>query len=259
MGYATLLLTIEEGIATITLNRPEVLNALNHQVYSELGQVAQELAEDDSVRVVIITGGDKVFAAGADIRDMAKAEAMDIALAGRPSMKALSLIENMPKPVIAAVAGYALGGGCELSLVCDVRIAADNAKFGLPEITLGILPGAGGTQRLPRLIGAGKAKEMIFSGDFIEAEEALRVGLADKVVPADQLLAEAKRMAKRFAMRGAVALRMAKSAINEGLRMDIQAGLQYEHKCFSLLFATQDQKEGMQAFLEKRRPNFQGK
>lgn len=259
MGYETLLLSVEEGIATVTLNRPAVLNALNHQVFSELAQVGQKLADDNSVRAVIITGGEKVFAAGADIRDMAKADAMDIALADRPSMKAFNIIENMPKPVIAAVAGYALGGGCELSLVCDVRIAADNAKFGLPEITLGILPGAGGTQRLPRLIGAGKAKEMIFSGDFIEAEEALRVGLVNKVVPAEQLMPEAKRLAKRFAMRGAVALRMAKSAVNEGLRMDLEAGLQYEHKCFSLLFATQDQKEGMQAFLEKRRPNFQGK
>lgn len=259
MAYETLLLSVEEGVATITLNRPEVLNALNHNVFSELSEVAQQLADDDSVHAVIITGGEKVFAAGADIRDMANAEAIDIALAGRPSMKAFNIIENMPKPVIAAVAGYALGGGCELSLVCDVRIAADNAKFGLPEITLGILPGAGGTQRLPRLIGAGKAKEMIFSGDFIEADEALRVGLINKVVSAEQLMSEAKRLAKRFAMRGAVALRMAKSAVNEGLRMDLQAGLQYEHKCFSLLFATQDQKEGMQAFLEKRRPDFKGK
>lgn len=259
MVYETLLLSVEDGIATITLNRPEALNALSHQVYRELARASQEMAEDDSVRVVIITGGEKVFAAGGDIRDMAKADALDIALAGRPSQQALKIIEDMPKPVIAAVAGYALGGGCELSLVCDVRIAADNAKFGLPEITLGILPGAGGTQRLPRLIGAGKAKELIFSGDFIEAEEALRVGLVNKVVPAEELLPQAKRLAKRFASRGAVALRLAKSAINEGLRMDLEAGLQYEHKCFSLLFATQDQKEGMQAFLEKRRPNFQGK
>lgn len=255
----TMLLSIEEGIATITLNRPEVLNALNRQVYSELGQLTQELAEDERVKVVILTGGEKVFAAGADIREMAFLDAIDIALVGRPSKNALALIETLPKPVIAAVAGYAVGGGCELTLVCDMRIAADNAKFGLPEIKLGIIPGAGGTQRLPRLIGEGKAKELIYSGDFIGAEEALRVGLVNKVVPVDQLLPEAKRLAKTFAKRGAVALRMAKSSINEGLRMDTQAGLQYEHKCFSLLFATQDQKEGMQAFLEKRQPNFLGR
>ncbi|HVJ49073.1 enoyl-CoA hydratase/isomerase family protein [Desulfitobacterium sp.] len=259
MNFETLLLSIEDGVATITLNRPEVLNALNQHVYLELIQAAEQLANDDEVRAVIITGGEKVFAAGADIRDMAMAGALDIALADRPSAKALEIIENMPKPVIAAIAGYALGGGCELSLVCDVRLAGENAKLGLPEITLGILPGAGGTQRLPRLIGAGKAKEMIFSGDFIDAQEALRVGLVNKVVPTEQLLAEAQRLAKRFAARGAVALRMAKSAIDEGLRMDLQAGLQYEHQCFSLLFATQDQKEGMEAFLQKRRPNFQGK
>lgn len=259
MSFETLLLSIEEGVATITLNRPEVLNALNQQVYQELALAAEQVAKDDEVRALIITGGEKVFAAGADIRDMAKAEVLDIALTNRPSQRALELLENMPKPVIAAIAGYALGGGCELSLVCDVRLASEDAKLGLPEITLGILPGAGGTQRLPRLIGAGKAKEMIFSGDFIDAQEALRVGLVNKVVPANQLLAEAQRMAKRFASRGAVALRMAKSAINEGLRMDLQAGLQYEHQCFSLLFATKDQKEGMEAFLEKRRPKFQGK
>lgn len=259
MGFETLIVSVEEGIGTITLNRPEVLNALSTQVFSELSQAAQNLADDEAVRVIIITGGDKVFAAGADIRGMVNSSVLDVALEGRPSQKAFQLIENIPKPVIAAVAGYALGGGCELTLVCDVRIAADNAKFGLPEITLGILPGAGGTQRLPRLIGAGKAKELIFSGDFIDAQEALRVGLANKVVPAEELMSEAKRLAKRFASRGAVALRMAKSAVNEGLRMDLAAGLQYEHKCFSLLFATQDQKEGMQAFLEKRKPKFQGK
>ncbi len=259
MSYETLIVQIEEGIATVTLNRPNVLNALSNQVFGELAEVATQLANDDSVRVVIITGGDKVFAAGADINQMATATAVDVATSEKPSHKAFRIIENMPKPVIAAVAGYALGGGCELTLVADVRIAADNAQFGLPEIKLGILPGAGGTQRLPRLIGAGKAKELIFSGDFISAEEALRVGLVNKVVPADQLFEEARKMAKRFANRGAIALCMAKSAVNEGLRMDLEAGLQYEHKCFSLLFATEDQKEGMKAFMEKRPAKFQGR
>ena len=259
MAYETIVVEIEEGIAILTLNRPAVLNALNDQVFNELAEAASTLAADPSVRVVIITGGEKVFAAGADIGQMASATAVDVTTSDKPSHRAFYLIENMPKPVIAAIAGYALGGGCELTLVADVRIAADNAQFGLPEIKLGILPGAGGTQRLPRLIGAGRAKELIFSGDFIKAEEALRIGLVNKVVPADQLLNEAKKMAKRFADRGAVALRMAKSSVNEGLRMDLEAGLQYEHKCFSLLFATEDQKEGMKAFLEKRPAKFLGR
>ena len=259
MTYETIIVEIAEGIATLTLNRPEVLNALNDQVFNELAEAASKLATDPDVRVVIITGGDKVFAAGADITQMASASAVDVATGDKPSHRAFRLIENMPKPVIAAIAGYALGGGCELTLVADIRIAADNAQFGLPEIKLGILPGAGGTQRLPRLIGAGRAKELIFSGDFIKADEALRLGLVNKVVPADQLVIEAQKMAKRFVARGAVALRLAKSSVNEGLRMDLEAGLQYEHKCFSLLFATEDQKEGMRAFIEKRPAKFQGR
>jgi enoyl-CoA hydratase len=259
MVYETILVKIEDGIATITLNRPEVLNALNNQVFNDLADAALNLGTDDSVRVVIITGGNKVFAAGADIGQMATATAVDVSTGERPSLKAFNLIENMSKPVIAAISGYALGGGCELALVADVRIAADNAQLGLPEIKLGILPGGGGTQRLPRLIGSGRAKELIFSGDFISAQEAWRIGLVNKVVSADQLLEEAQKMAKRFAARGAIALNMAKSSINEGLRMDLEAGLQYEHKCFSLLFATEDQKEGMKAFLEKRPAKFQGK
>lgn len=259
MAYETIIVEIEEGIATVTLNRPEVLNALNNQVFNELAEAASGLGADSSVRAVIITGGDKVFAAGADISQMVSSTAVDVATGDKVSHRTFQILENMPKPVIAAIAGYALGGGCELTLVADVRIAADNAQFGLPEIKLGILPGAGGTQRLPRLIGTGRAKELIFSGDFIKAEEALRVGLVNKVVPADELANEAKEMAKRFAARGAVALRLAKSSVNEGLRMDLEAGLEYEHKCFSLLFATEDQKEGMKAFLEKRPAKFQGK
>ncbi|AFM39757.1 enoyl-CoA hydratase/carnithine racemase [Desulfosporosinus acidiphilus SJ4] len=259
MAFETIVVEIEDGIATITLNRPEVLNALNSQVFNELAEVAANLGADDSVRAVIITGGDKVFAAGADIKQMASLGAVDVATSVRPSRIAFDRLENMSKPVIAAINGYALGGGCELTLTADIRIAADNAQLGLPEIKLGILPGGGGTQRLPRLIGAGKAKELIFSGDFINAEEALRIGLVNKVVPADQVLAEAKKMAKKFASRGAVALSLAKTCINEGQRMDLEMGLQYEHKCFSLLFATEDQKEGMKSFMEKRKPNFQGK
>lgn len=259
MDYETVIVEIDDGIATVTLNRPEVLNALSGQVFNELADAASILADDDSVRAVIITGGEKVFAAGADIKMMASQSAVDVAISIRPSKRAFHLIETMKKPVIAAIAGYALGGGCELTLVTDVRIAADTAQFGLPEIKLGILPGGGGTQRLPKLIGAGKAKELIFSGDIINAEEALRIGLVNKVVPVSDLMAEAKKMAKKFASRGAVALQLAKSCINEGLQMDLEIGLQYEHKCFSLLFATEDQKEGMTAFIEKRKPKFKGK
>ncbi|AET66521.1 enoyl-CoA hydratase/carnithine racemase [Desulfosporosinus orientis DSM 765] len=259
MTYETIRVEIEEGIATITLNRPEVLNALNSQVFNELAAAAKNLGEDEGVRGVILTGGEKVFAAGADIKQMASLNAVEVVKSIRPSRIAFNLIENLQKPVISAIAGYALGGGCELSLTTDVRIAADNAQFGLPEIKLGILPGGGGTQRLPRLIGAGKAKELIFSGDIINAEEALRIGLVNKVVSADQLMAEAKKMAKKFISKGAIALQLAKSCINEGLQVDLETGLQYEHKCFALLFATEDQKEGMQAFLEKRKPNFQGR
>lgn len=257
MTYKMLILQIEDGIGTITLNRPEVLNALNNQVFTELVQAAEEMAQNQAVRVVIITGGDKVFAAGADISQLVITNALEASQDGT-SNRAFNLIENLPKPVIAAVAGYALGGGCELALIADVRIAADNAQFGLPEIKLGVIPGAGGTQRLPRLIGAARAKELIFSGEFITAEEAWRIGLVNKVVPSDQLFNEAWKMAKRFAGQGAVALRLAKSCINEGLRMDLEAGLHYENKCFSILCATEDKKEGMQAFLEKRKPHFQG-
>ena len=259
MEFKNIIVHNNEGVATITLNRPEVLNALNDQVFNELAVAADELSRDNTVRVVIITGGEKAFAAGVDIGERATANAIDIATGEKTSYRAFQLIENIPKPVIAAIAGYALGGGCELALVADVRVAAENAQFGLPEIKLGIMPGAGGTQRLPRLIGAGKAKELIFSGEFIDAEEALRIGLVNKVVPTDQLLPEAEKLAKRFLNRGAVALRMAKSAVNEGLKMDLEAGLQYERQCYNLLYATHDQKEGMTAFKEKRRPQFQGK
>ncbi|MDA8234871.1 MAG: enoyl-CoA hydratase-related protein [Clostridia bacterium] len=258
MQYETLIAEIDEGIGIITLNRPKVLNALNDIACEELFETILNFEKNDSVRVVIITGGEKVFAAGADIGQMASAKPVDF-LGDQILYRALNAIENLSKPVIAAVSGFALGGGCELALVADVRVASDNAQFGLPEITLGIIPGAGGTQRLPRLIGTARAKELIFSGDYITAEEALRVGLVNKVVAAEQLLDEAKKLANRFARHGAMALGLAKSCINEGIQMDLKGGLQYENKCFSILFSTEDQKEGMKAFLEKRRPKYQGR
>lgn len=259
MTYETIIVQIEEGIGTVFLNRPNVLNALNDKMVNELAEAALELTNNESVRAVIITGSEVAFAAGTDIGDMDSLSAVDVALGTQLFTRAFDLIENMPKPVIAAISGYCLGGGCELALTADVRIAADNAKIGLLEITLGIIPGSGGTQRLPRLIGTSRAKEIIFSGDMINAEEADRIGLVNKVVPAEKLLDEAKKLAKRFASRGAVALRMAKSAVNEGMRMDLNAALQYELKCFSILCATEDKKEGMQAFLQKRKPIFKGR
>lgn len=258
MQYETLLVQIEDGIGTITLNRPKVLNALNNKVFDELARAALELDMNEEVRAVIITGGDKAFAAGADIDQYAQENAVFF-VTYQTAHRAYHLIESMPKPVIAAVAGYALGGGCELTMVADVRIAAENAMFGLPEIKLGILPGIGGTQRLPRLIGAGRAKEMIFGGEPIAAKEAWRIGLVNKVVPNEQLFDEARKMAKSFANKGAVALRLAKSCINEGMQMDLDSGLKYENKCYSILFSTEDQKEGFRAFQEKRKPNFKGR
>lgn len=259
MTFETIKVEVKEGIATITLNRPEVLNALNSQVFNELAQAASDLGKDEGVRVVLLTGGPKVFAAGADIKQMAEITAVEMALTDKPSHRAFHLLENLPKPVIAVIAGYALGGGLELALTADLRIAAENAQLGLPEIKLGILPGGGGTQRLPRLIGAGLAKELIFTGDFVSAQEAYRMGLVNKVVPLEELFTEAEKLARKLAEKGAVALRLAKSAVNEGLRMDLEAGIRYEHQCFSLLFATEDQKEGMRAFIEKRKPQFKGR
>jgi enoyl-CoA hydratase len=259
MIFETIKVEVKEGIATITLNRPEVLNALNSQVFNELAEAAADLGADEAVRVVLLTGGTKVFAAGADIKQMVDTTAVEMTLTDKPSHRAFQLLENLPKPVIAVIAGYALGGGLELALTADFRIASDNAQLGLPEIKLGILPGGGGTQRLPRLIGAGLAKELIFTGDFIDAQEAHRIGLVNKVVPVEELFTEAEKLARKLAERGAVALRLAKSAVNEGLRMDLEAGIKYEHQCFSMLFATEDQKEGMKAFIEKRKPQFKGR
>lgn len=259
MDYKTMIVNKENGIAVITLNRPDKLNALSNEFFAELLDVVRNLGKDNSINAAVLTGGEKVFAAGADFGQVGPRGPVDVVTVDETPRQALRLLENIPKPVIAAVAGFAFGGGFELALVCDMRIAADNAKFGLPEIKLGLIPGFGGTQRLPRIVGTGLAKQMIFSGDPIDAQEALRIGLVNKVVPADRLIDEAKNLALKFASRGGIALRLAKSSINEGLHMDLEAGIQYEHKCFSLLFATEDQKEGMQAFIEKRKPSFKGR
>ncbi|WP_031314136.1 short-chain-enoyl-CoA hydratase [Caldanaerobacter subterraneus] len=260
MEYKNIEVKIEKGIATITINRPKALNALNTETLEELENVLEVLQNDDEVKVIVITGaGEKAFVAGADIsemKDMSVFEAKKFAELGQ---KVFRKIELMKKPVIAAVNGYALGGGCELALACDIRIASRNAKFGQPEVGLGIIPGFGGTQRLPRIVGVSKAKELIYTGDMIDAEEALRIGLISKVVEQDKLLEEAYGIAKKIMSKGLVAVSLAKEAINKSLEVDIDSGMEYEANAFAMCFGTQDQKEGMVAFLEKRAPKFEGR
>jgi len=253
MTLEHLLLEFDNGIATITINRPAALNALAMATLEEFARVVAEINSNPEVRVAIITGaGTKAFIAGADIammRDMTPPEAREMA---RRAHHIYAAIEKSEKIFIAAVNGYALGGGCELAMACDVRLAAATAKFGQPEINLGILPGFGGTQRLPRLVGKGRALEMILTGEMIDANEAHRIGLVNRVVPQMELLAESKKLAGKIAAKGLVALRLCKEAIGNGLEMDQARGCSYETELFAFAFATRDQKEGMAAFLEKR-------
>jgi enoyl-CoA hydratase len=259
-GYENLLVEVQEGIAIVTLNRPKALNALNAATVYELDRMFDELAKNDSVKVVIVTGsGDKSFVAGADITEMRNYTAVEGRNWGKLAQGVFNKIENNPKPVIAAVNGYALGGGCELAMACDIRIASEKAKFGQPEVSLGIPPGFGGTQRLSRLVGKGIAKEMLFTGDMIDAAEAHRIGLANKVVAPEELLNAAKAMAQKIMSRAPIAVQVCKAAVNEGLDVDLDTGIAYEAEVFGLCFATVDQKEGMAAFVEKRKANFQGK
>lgn len=259
MFYETIQLVKDNGVATITLNRPPV-NPLNSQVFLELTLAADELQADASVKAVIITGsGNKAFAAGADISEMAKLTPVEVYYFCQVSRVAFEKIENLGKPVIAAINGLALGGGCELALCCDYRLAADTAKFGQPEINLGIIPGGGGTQRLPRLIGVAKAKELIFLGEVFDAVVAEKMGLVNKVVPADTLMEEARKLAGKLAAKPAVAMKMAKSAINTGINIDLNSALTLETKSFVTAFASDDCKEGIGAFMEKRKPNYTGK
>jgi len=240
---------IDAAVAVIRLSRPP-MNALNAQVQTGIAEAAAQLATDRQVRAVILYGGEKVFAAGADIKEMADAGYADMAVNTQRLQSAFTAVAQLPQPVIAAITGYALGGGLELALCADFRILGESAKVGQPEIQLGVIPGGGGTQRLPRLIGPSKAKDLIFTGRFVGAEEALAIGLADRVVPDADVLAAAREMASRFVSGPALALRAAKQAIDQGLDVDLASGLQLERLQFAALFATEDQKAGMHSFVE---------
>jgi len=259
MNFENLLVEIAEGIAVVTINRPKALNALNEQTLRELQYAFTQFANNDQAQVIIITGsGGKAFVAGADIAAMQSLSATEARRFAQLGHEVMGSIEGCPKPVIAAVNGFALGGGCELALGCDIRFASENARFGQPEVNLGVIPGFGGTQRLARLVGKGRALELIFTGDMIDAAEAYRIGLANKVVPLADLLETAKQLAAKIISKGPFAVKLAKEAVRNGLEMDLARANQYEADLFGLCFASSDQKEGMQAFLEKRPAKFTG-
>ena len=249
----------QDGIGVLTINRPQALNALNSQTINELRNFFENEALDDSVHVVIITGsGQKAFVAGADIPEMQPMSVEQACAFSRDGQSTFDLIENLPKPVIAAINGFALGGGCELAMACDIRLASDKARFGQPEVGLGIIAGYGGTQRLPRLVGKGVAKELLFVGEMISAAEALRIGLVNKVVAAEELMGLAKAMAQKIMSRAPVAVKLTKAAVNQGLDGDLKSGLALEAEMFGRCFGTSDQNVGMAAFLEKRSAQFVG-
>jgi enoyl-CoA hydratase/carnithine racemase len=242
-------LEVADGVGTIRLDRPK-MNALNKQVQEEIRESATEAADRDDVRAVIVYGGERVFAAGADIKEMAEMSYTDMVKRSGALSSALSSVAKIPKPVVAAITGYALGGGCELALCADIRIAGDNAVLGQPEVLLGIMPGAGGTQRLTRLVGPSRAKDIIFSGRFVQADEAERIGLVDKVVPAESVYDEAMAWARQFSNAASYALRAAKEAIDRGLEVDLETGLEIERQQFAALFATEDRSIGMRSFID---------
>ncbi len=258
--YQTLLTHLENGILTITINRPDKLNALNKEVFTDLNKVLDEIESNASIKSVVITGaGPKAFVAGADISEFSelnKEQAMALSKRGQDTF---ARIENCTKPFVAAVNGFALGGGCELAMTCDMIIASETAQFGQPEIKIGIMPGAGGTQRLPRAVGKALAMEMVLTGNFINAERALKAGLINKIVPVEVYLEEAVKLAKDIAALSPVSVQLAKESVNKSYEQNLQESLYFERKNFYMCFASEDQKEGMAAFVEKRKPEFKGK
>ena len=256
MTYENLLLRKEGNIGILSINRPDELNALNSIVLDELNIAIEHISKDDEIHVLILTGEGRAFVAGADIGEMMGKNSIEAREFASKGLSVFRKIELMEKPVIAAVNGFDLGGGCELAMCCDIRIASERAKFGQPEVGLGITPGFGGTQRLSRLVGLGKAKELIFTADIIKAEEALRIGLVNKVVDPDELMEESLKLANKIASKGQLAVRYSKTAINRGFETDLETGMIIEKELFALCFATEDQKEAMSAFLEKREANY---
>lgn len=260
MSYQTLLFDIRDGIAFVTVNRPDKLNALNDQVMAELADAAERIAVEREIHGAIITGsGDKAFIAGADIGDLSRQGPFDGKARAMRGQAVLRRLETCGKPVIAAVNGYALGGGCELAMACHLRVASEGARFGQPEVKLGIAPGYGGTQRLPRLVGKGVALQLILSGEMIDAREAHRIGLVNKVVPAADLRAESEKLLRGILAMAPLAVRLCLEAVDQGLEMTLDEGLLLEANHFGLLAATHDMREGTQAFLEKRPPRFEGR
>lgn len=260
MAYENIIYGVAEGIATITFNRPKALNALNADLLKELTAALDAIAGDEEIRVLVLTGaGQKAFVAGADITELATFNPLQAKLFGRQGQGTIGKLQALDIPVIAAVNGYALGGGSELALACDFIYASENAMFGLPEISLGIIPGFGGTQRLPRLVGINKAKEMIFTGKMVPAAEAAEIGLVNKVCAPEVLMEEVLKTAKAIAAKGKVALRAAKQAINNGINADLTTGCGIELDAFALCMASEDAREGTAAFLEKRKPVFKGR
>jgi enoyl-CoA hydratase len=259
MNYTTIRYEVEDGVATITLDRPDVLNAMNEAMRLELTACFTGLVSDEDVRVILVTGGERAFSAGADVRDFVEPQPPTRHRETRRRVEFRQVMDRCPQPIIAAIRGYALGGGLELALACDIRIAADDAQLGLTEINLAIIPGGGGTQRLPRLVGRGKALEMILSGMRVRGDEALRLGIVERAVPAGEVLSAARELARTLASKAPIALRYAKEAVVKGLELPLADGLRLEQDLSTLLRTTEDRLEGARAFLEKRRPKWTGR
>jgi enoyl-CoA hydratase len=257
LTYQNITTAVEDQIGIVTLNRPKVLNALNHELMDELVKALDAFDRDDNIRVIVLTGGERAFAAGADIKEMS--DETTVSIMDKDRFSTWDRIKNVKKPIIAAVSGYALGGGCELVMNCDIIIASETAQFGQPEINLGVIPGAGGTQRLTRIVGKYKAMELILTGRPFTAFEAHQLGLVNKVAPVELFLDEAKAMAREIAKKSPIAVKLAKESIMKTFETTLNEGLQFERKNFYMLFSSEDQKEGMKAFMEKRQASFKGR